>query len=91
MQILNTDKLKELGFKEEDSCFYKEVGESKDRFRTTIIFDKEEEKFLFTRQFTSRAKFIDENDILTDHNELHTEAKKEWLKIKKIMELKAID
>lgn len=85
MQIIDTDRLKELGFKEEDSYFYKEVGKTTDRFMTTIIFDKEEEKFVFTRFFSSRVKLIDEETILINHNELHTGAKEEWLKIKEIV------
>ena len=86
MQIINTDKLKELGFKEEDSCFYKEVGKTTDRFMTTIIFDKEEKKFFFLRHFISSDKFIDEEAIIINHNELQTEAKNDWLKIKEIVE-----
>ena len=87
MNKINTNKLKELGFTEDSVCFFKEVGKETDRFETTIIFDKEEKKFLFTRFFSSRVKFIDEEDIIRNHNELQTEAKNEWLKIKKIMEL----
>lgn len=85
MEKINISKLKELGFTEESTHFYKKVGELTDRFTTTIIFDKEEEKFLFTRFFSSRVKLITENDILINHNELHTGAKEEWLKIKEIM------
>ena len=51
---------------------------------TTIIFDKEENKFVFSRFFSSRVKLIDEETILRNSNELHTGAKKEWLKIKEI-------
>ena len=80
------NKLKELGFIETSIAFYKTVGESKDRFETTIIFDKEEEKFFFLRHFISSDKFIDEEDIIINHNELQTEAKNEWLKIKEIVE-----
>ena len=90
MQTINTDKLKELGFKEEDSCFYKEVGKTTDRFMTTIIFDKEEKKFVFTRFFSSRVKLIDEETLLINHNEFHTGAKEEWLKIKETVKSEVI-
>ena len=82
MNKININKLKELGFTEDSDCFFKEVGKETDRFMTTIIFDKEEKTFLFKRMFSSREKFIDEYDILTNSHELHTGAKEEWLKIK---------
>ena len=47
MEKININKLSELGFTEESTYFYKEVGKSTDRFMTTIIYDKEEEKFVF--------------------------------------------
>lgn len=91
MQTINTIKLKELGFIEDSISFRKEVGKSTDRFMTTIIFDKEEEEFLFMRRFTSRDKFIDEEEIIRNNNELHTGAKEAWLKIKEMMELEVVD
>ena len=90
MNKININKLKELGFTEDSDCFFKEVGKETDRFMTTIIFDKEEEKFVFTRFFSSRVKLIDEKTILINFNELHTGAKEEWLKIKETVKSEVI-
>lgn len=77
-----TEKLINLGFKENENFFEKYVQKIGDRFGYSIIYDKEQEAFLFIKHSTTE-KYIDEEEIMLNHNNLNSGIKEEWLRIKK--------
>lgn len=77
-----TEKLIELGFSEKKECFEKYIQKIGDRFGYSIIYDKEQEAFLFIKH-SRTEKFIDEEEIMSNHNNLNTGIKEEWSRIKK--------
>ena len=80
-----TEKLINLGFNENEKSFEKYVQKLSDRFGYSIIYDKEQEAFLFIK-YTGNLKIIDEEEILLNHNNLNSGIKEEWLRIKKELE-----
>lgn len=80
-----TEKLINLGFSENEKSFEKYVQKLSDRFGYSIIYDKEQEAFLFIK-YTGNLKIIDEEEILLNHNNLNSGIKEEWLRIKKELE-----
>lgn len=80
-----TEKLINLGFKENKNFFEKYVQKIGDRFGYSIIYDKEQQAFLFIK-YTRTEKYIDEEEILLNHNNLSSGIKEEWLRIKKELE-----
>ena len=80
-----TEKLINLGFSENEKSFEKDVQKLGDRFGYSIIYDKEQEAFLFIK-YTGNLKIIDEEEILSNHNNLNSGIKEEWLRIKKELE-----
>ena len=80
-----TEKLINLGFKENENFFEKYVKKLGDRFGYSIIYDKEQEAFLFMK-YTRNEKIINEEEILLNHNNLNSGIKEEWLRIKKELE-----
>lgn len=79
------EKLIDLGFSENEKSFEKYVQKLGDRFGYSIIYDKEQEAFLFIK-YTRTVKIIDEEEILLNHNNLNSGIKEEWLRIKKELE-----
>ena len=80
-----TEKLINLGFKENKNFFEKYVKKIDDRFGYSIIYDKEQEAFLFIKH-SSTEKYIEEEEIMLDHNNLNTGIKEEWSRIKRELE-----
>lgn len=80
-----TEKLINLGFKENENFFEKYVQKIGDRFGYSIIYDKEQGAFLFIK-YTRTEKIIDEEEIMLNHNNLNSGIKEEWLRIKKELE-----
>lgn len=80
-----TEKLINLGFKENENFFEKYVQKIGDRFGYSIIYDKEQRAFLFIKH-SRTEKYIDEEEIMLNHNNLNTGIKEEWLRIKKELE-----
>ncbi|WP_086349911.1 hypothetical protein [Candidatus Enterococcus clewellii] len=81
-------KLLAYGFQvtEEDGeqCLVKVISKIGDRFKTRLRWHEEEpEKIYIDRHFTRGLETISESDVITNHNELHSGAKDDWLAFKK--------
>ncbi|MBP1046436.1 50S ribosomal protein L29 [Enterococcus sp. BWM-S5] len=86
------EKLLAYGFKvtEEDGeeCLIKVISKIGDRFQTRLryydnpsVFGSQNQIYI-DRDFLRGLETIKESDVINNHNELHSGAKKNWLKFK---------
>lgn len=82
------EKLLAYGFQvtEEDNeqCLTKVISKIKDRFQTRLRwYEEDPEKIYIDQAFIRGLETVSEADVITNHNELHSGAKENWLAFKK--------
>lgn len=84
------EKLIELGFELKDyygnKAYVFTPSNKGDRFRHDFVYYEDESTFYINRYFRRGLETISEIDLIRNHNELNTTAKRTWIEIKETLQ-----